>query len=211
MAGRDSLNRGSRLSGINVSGASGPLSLDNDSINELATSTAFFPDLDFTQSGYLYKKSNKKLHKQWQKRRCRIEDGHFWLSHSDEMIPPTKLSLLVSDCKPSADDPKSFDLWILALKREITRVKTKMLSAETPQANDRGGLDATSELFERKLCINKLRRLPGNTMCADCSTKEGCNKFVTLKHLITNILSPPLLLSSSPTSLICYQLFQMVD
>lgn len=91
-AGRDSMNRGSRLSGINMSGASIALSLDNDSLSELATSTAFFPDLDFTQSGYLYKKSNKKLHKQWQKRRCRIEDGHFWLSHSDVIILPARIN-----------------------------------------------------------------------------------------------------------------------
>lgn len=77
------MNLGCRLSGINLGNVNNALSMDNDPLNELATNTAFFPDLDFTQSGYLYKKSNKKLHKQWQKRRCRIEDGHFWLSHSD--------------------------------------------------------------------------------------------------------------------------------
>lgn len=82
-SGRDSVNLGSRLSGINLVNANSALLMENDPLSELATSTAFFPDLDFTQSGYLYKKSNKKLHKQWQKRRCRIEDGHFWLSHSD--------------------------------------------------------------------------------------------------------------------------------
>uniref|UniRef100_A0A915PJS0 Uncharacterized protein n=1 Tax=Setaria digitata TaxID=48799 RepID=A0A915PJS0_9BILA len=190
-SGRDSVNLGNRLSGVNLISASNALLLDNDSLSELATSTAFFPDLDFTQSGYLYKKSNKKLHKQWQKRRCRIEDGHFWLSHSDESAPPTKVNLLVSDCKPSTDDSKSFDLycrertyhlqadsetdakrWILALKREITRVKTKMLSAETPQGSEGDSSGLISESYERKMCVAKVRQLPGNSICADCSSKE---------------------------------------
>ncbi|VDN91236.1 unnamed protein product [Brugia pahangi] len=202
-SGRDSVNLGSRLSGINLVNASNALLNDNDPLNELATSTAFFPDLDFTQSGYLYKKSNKKLHKQWQKRRCRIEDGHFWLSHSDESAPPTKLSLLVSDCKPSTDDPKSFDLycrertyhlqadsetdakrWMLALKREITRVKAKMLSAETPQGNEGGSSGAISELYERKMCVAKVRKLPGNNVCADCSSKEDVQWLSNIGALV---------------------------
>ncbi|KAM3727659.1 ArfGAP with SH3 domain, ANK repeat and PH domain-containing protein [Dirofilaria immitis] len=202
-SGRDSVNLGSRLSGVNLISSSNTLLMDNDLLSELATSTAFFPDLDFTQSGYLYKKSNKKLHKQWQKRRCRIEDGHFWLSHSDESVPPTKLSLLVSDCKPSVDDPKSFDLycrertyhlqadsetdakrWILALKREITRVKTKMLSAETPQGNEGGGSGAISEAYQRKMCITKVRQLPGNSMCADCSSKEDVQWLSNIGALV---------------------------
>nr|CRZ22109.1 Bm8154 [Brugia malayi] len=202
-SGRDSVNLGSRLSGINLVNASSALLNDNDPLNELATSTAFFPDLDFTQSGYLYKKSNKKLHKQWQKRRCRIEDGHFWLSHSDESAPPTKLSLLVSDCKPSTDDPKSFDLycrertyhlqadsetdakrWMLALKREITRVKAKMLSAETPQGNEGGSSGAISELYERKMCVAKVRKLPGNNVCADCSSKEDVQWLSNIGALV---------------------------
>ncbi|EJD74934.1 GTP-ase activating protein for Arf containing protein [Loa loa] len=202
-SGRDSMNLGSRLSGINLISASSALLTDNDPLSELATSTAFFPDLDFTQSGYLYKKSNKKLHKQWQKRRCRIEDGHFWLSHSDESIPPTKLSLLVSDCKPSTDDPKTFDLycrertyhlqadsetdakrWMLALKREITRVKTKMLSAETPQGSEGGSSGAVSELYERKMCIAKVRQLPGNSICADCSSKEDVQWLSNIGALV---------------------------
>ncbi|VDO30144.1 unnamed protein product [Onchocerca flexuosa] len=202
-SGRDSLNIGNRLSGINLISANNALLMDNDSLSELATSTAFFPDLDFTQSGYLYKKSNKKLHKQWQKRRCRIEDGHFWLSHSDESIPPTKVSLLVSDCKPSVDDSKSFDLycrertyhlqadsetdakrWMLALKREITRVKTKMLSAETPQGNEGDTSGAISELYQRKMCIAKVRQLPGNNICADCSSKEDVQWLSNIGALV---------------------------
>ncbi|VDK76715.1 unnamed protein product [Litomosoides sigmodontis] len=238
-SGRDSMNLSSRLSSINLGSVNSALLMDNDPLNELATSTAFFPDLDFTQSGYLYKRSNKKLHKQWQKRRCRIEDGHFWLSHSDvvfcvycfffadrkifdmislgllfsahgeifyvllESVPPTKLSLLVSDCKPSADDPKSFDLycrertyhlqadsetdakrWMLALKREITRVKTKMLSAETPQEGEGSSSGAGSAMYERKMCVTKVRQLPGNGVCADCSSKEDVQWLSNIGALV---------------------------
>lgn len=62
---------------------------------------------------------------------------------------------------------------MLALKREITRVKTKMLSAETPQGNEGDTSGTISELYQRKMCIAKVRQLPGNNICADCSSKEG--------------------------------------
>lgn len=69
--------------------------------------------------------------------------------------------------------------WILALKREITRVKTKMLSAETPQGSEGNSSGDISELYERKLCIAKVRQLPGNSVCADCSSKEGLLFIIT--------------------------------
>lgn len=62
---------------------------------------------------------------------------------------------------------------MLALKREITRVKTKMLSAETPQGSESNSGGAVSAVYERKMCIAKVRQLPGNGVCADCSSKEG--------------------------------------
>lgn len=62
---------------------------------------------------------------------------------------------------------------MLALKREITRVKTKMLSAETPQGSEGNSGGAVSELCKRKMCIAKVRQLSGNNLCADCSSKEG--------------------------------------
>ncbi|VDO15859.1 unnamed protein product [Brugia timori] len=113
------------------------------------------------------------------------------------------MSLLVSDCKPSTDDPKSFDLycrertyhlqadsetdakrWMLALKREITRVKAKMLSAETPQGNEGGSSGAISELYERKMCVAKVRKLPGNNVCADCSSKEDVQWLSNIGALV---------------------------
>uniref|UniRef100_A0A183V977 Arf-GAP with coiled-coil, ANK repeat and PH domain-containing protein 2 n=1 Tax=Toxocara canis TaxID=6265 RepID=A0A183V977_TOXCA len=193
----DSCNRGSRLSGIGIGGGTSAVSVtfgslvgtDNESFSDYSTGPGSSSASELNLSGFLYKRSNKKLHKQWQKRRCRIFDGHFWLSHSDENIPPAKLDLLISDCKPSLDDPKTFDLycrdrtyhlqaesetdakrWMLALKQEIGRVKAKMLSAETPQSADEKVCSV--ERIERKLCVSALRRLPGNMECADCSSTE---------------------------------------
>uniref|UniRef100_A0A914ZD14 Uncharacterized protein n=1 Tax=Parascaris univalens TaxID=6257 RepID=A0A914ZD14_PARUN len=195
----ESYNRGSRLSGVGIVGGTSSASVglspltsnENESFNDYSPGQGSSSSPDFTFSGFLYKKSNKKLHKQWQKRRCRIFDGHFWLSHSDENVPPAKFDLLVSDCKPSSEDPKNFDLycrdrtyhlqaesetdakrWMVALKQEIGRVKAKMLSAETPQSAD-GEAVCAVERIERKLCVSALRRLPGNLECADCSSTEG--------------------------------------
>uniref|UniRef100_F1KRU5 Arf-GAP with SH3 domain, ANK repeat and PH domain-containing protein 1 n=1 Tax=Ascaris suum TaxID=6253 RepID=F1KRU5_ASCSU len=195
----ESYNRGSRLSGVGIVGGTSSATIglspltsnESESFNDYSPGQGSSSSPDFTFSGFLYKKSNKKLHKQWQKRRCRIFDGHFWLSHSDENVPPAKLDLLVSDCKPSLEDPKNFDLycrdrtyhlqaesetdakrWMMALKQEIGRVKAKMLSAETPQSAD-GEAVCSVERIERKLCVSALRRLPGNLECADCSSTEG--------------------------------------
>lgn len=87
----ESYNRGSRLSGVGIVGGTSSATIglspltsnESESFNDYSPGQGSSSSPDFTFSGFLYKKSNKKLHKQWQKRRCRIFDGHFWLSHSD--------------------------------------------------------------------------------------------------------------------------------
>uniref|UniRef100_A0A0N4ULP1 Arf-GAP with coiled-coil, ANK repeat and PH domain-containing protein 2 n=1 Tax=Dracunculus medinensis TaxID=318479 RepID=A0A0N4ULP1_DRAME len=163
---------------------------DNEGFCDFRGGSMVGKSIEWPHSGYLYKKSNKKIHKQWQKRRCRIQDGHFLLSHSDESLPPAKLNLLVSDCKPSADDAKAFDLycrdrtyhlqadteaeakkWMVALRQEISRLKTKMLTDDSIEDIER--ITATgTDCLERKLCVKAVRNLSGNKECADCSSSE---------------------------------------
>lgn len=97
--------------------------------------------------------------------------------------------------------------WMLALKREITRVKTKMLLAETPQENEKSGCGPPSELFERKLCINRIRQLPGNASCADCSSTEGLwKKFVPFRSVVFQMMTSIRFYQSDPQFLVYSQI-----
>lgn len=53
-----------------------------------------------TKTGYLSKKSDGKMRRVWQKRRCEVADGGFLsIYHSDESKPPTRLNLLTCQLK----------------------------------------------------------------------------------------------------------------
>lgn len=64
-----------------------------------------------TRSGHLLKKSEGKVRRVWQKRRCRVTaDGFLDICHADETKAPTRVNLLTCQIKPLADDRKGFDL-----------------------------------------------------------------------------------------------------
>ncbi|CAG0914358.1 unnamed protein product [Notodromas monacha] len=63
-----------------------------------------------TKVGYLLKKSEGKMRRVWQRRRCEVNEGFLFISHSDENKPPTKINLLTSQFKTVPDDERSFDL-----------------------------------------------------------------------------------------------------
>lgn len=64
-----------------------------------------------TKSGHLLKKSEGKVRRVWQKRRCRVTaDGFLDIYHADESKAPTRVNLLTCQIKPVADDKRSFDL-----------------------------------------------------------------------------------------------------
>uniref|UniRef100_A0A158QAB9 Arf-GAP domain-containing protein n=1 Tax=Enterobius vermicularis TaxID=51028 RepID=A0A158QAB9_ENTVE len=181
----ESYNRGSRISVADTYGGTSTSSLGLGSFPVADNESSQDPVSGFHNSsesssltGFLYKKSNKKLHKQWQKRRCKVQDGCFWLSHSDvrfrlfvffliifefknifESLAPAKLSLLVSDCKPSSEGPRMFDLYC--------RDRTYHLQAESEAE-----AKSNREWGEWKKCVLAVRNLPGNHECADCSSTE---------------------------------------
>lgn len=64
-----------------------------------------------TRSGHLLKKSEGKVRRVWQKRRCRVtSDGFLDIFHADETKPPTRVNLLTCQIKPVPDDKRGFDL-----------------------------------------------------------------------------------------------------
>lgn len=67
----------------------------------------------FRKSGYLLKKSEKKIAKikSWRRRKCEISDGYLFIYHSDETQEPTKLNLLTCQVKlVQGKETKCFDL-----------------------------------------------------------------------------------------------------
>jgi Arf-GAP with SH3 domain, ANK repeat and PH domain-containing protein len=64
-----------------------------------------------TRTGHLLKKSEGKVRRVWQKRRCRVTaDGFLDICHADESKPPTRVNLLTCQIKPVPDDKRGFDL-----------------------------------------------------------------------------------------------------
>ncbi|CAG0897517.1 unnamed protein product [Cyprideis torosa] len=135
------------------------------------------------KSGFLLKKSDGKMRRVWQKRRCQIQDGFLCISHSDGTKPPSRINLLTSQIKVHPEDKKCFDLvahnrtyhfqgedemsaasWISVL----TNCRESLLQ-ETFRENSRG--DGPIGEIQRQL-VREIHSLPGNDRCADCSSQN---------------------------------------
>ncbi|XP_069978931.1 arfGAP with SH3 domain, ANK repeat and PH domain-containing protein isoform X8 [Penaeus vannamei] len=133
--------------------------------------------------GYLYKKSEGKMRKVWQKRRCEVRDSILCIHHSDETKPPVTVPLLTCQVKASMDDRKCFDLvsynrtyhlmgedeveasaWMSVLLNSKEGALQKALCDDTP-----GPSPADSGFRElQQRIISYVRGLPGNNLCCDC-------------------------------------------
>lgn len=64
-----------------------------------------------TRTGHLLKKSEGKMRRVWQKRKCRVQaEGYLDICHADESKPPTRVNLLTCQIKLVPEDKRSFDL-----------------------------------------------------------------------------------------------------
>ncbi|XP_045133962.1 arfGAP with SH3 domain, ANK repeat and PH domain-containing protein-like isoform X2 [Portunus trituberculatus] len=136
-----------------------------------------------TKSGYLSKKSEGKMRKVWQRRRCDIRDSVLFIRHSDETKPPVTVPLLTCQVKRVGDDGRYFDLvsynrtyhlmaedeveadaWVSVLLNSKEGALQKALcdDAPGPSPPDSG----FRELQQR--IISYVRGLPSNTLCCDC-------------------------------------------
>ncbi|UYV60129.1 ASAP1 [Cordylochernes scorpioides] len=143
----------------------------------------------YTKSGHLLKKSDGKIKKVWQKRRCEIKDGFLYISHSDEAKPPTKLNLLTCQVKTIPEEKRYFDLvsynrtyhfqaedesemeaWLAVLLNS----KEGALRKAFDDSGHSGADDLNQSLLDlQQSIIRQVQKLPGNDRCVDCnSTKD---------------------------------------
>ncbi|XP_063000670.1 arf-GAP with SH3 domain, ANK repeat and PH domain-containing protein 2-like [Elgaria multicarinata webbii] len=147
------------------------------------------------RSGSLFKKSDG-LRRVWQKRKCTVRNGYLTISHSTLHRLPVKLNLLTCQVKPNVDDRKCFDLishnrtyhflaedeqectiWVSVLSNS----KEEALNMAFKQSQEREGCsmeDLTGAI------IKEIKRMPGNSMCCDCSAPDPAWLSINLGILI---------------------------
>ncbi|XP_023289045.1 arfGAP with SH3 domain, ANK repeat and PH domain-containing protein [Orussus abietinus] len=149
-----------------------------------------------TRSGHLLKKSEGKMRRVWQKRRCAVQaEGYLDICHADENKPPTRVNLLTCQIKLVPDDKRGFDLisynrtyhfqaedeadqraWMSVLvnckERALLRAFDASGKAEAGQGNP-------SLVELQQAVIRCVMRLPGNDQCCDCSSQNDATWLST--------------------------------
>ncbi|XP_057369503.1 arfGAP with SH3 domain, ANK repeat and PH domain-containing protein-like [Daphnia carinata] len=150
-----------------------------------------------SRTGFLLKKSEGKVRKVWQKRRCEVRaDGFLSIYHADETKPPTRVNLLTCQIKPvpSGEDRRCFDLisynrtyhfqteeedemtaWISVLVNSKEGALMKAFDD-----NGRHGPKVNQGFLElQQAIIRYILRLPGNDRCADCCSQNDATWLST--------------------------------
>ncbi|KRZ37102.1 Arf-GAP with SH3 domain, ANK repeat and PH domain-containing protein 1 [Trichinella pseudospiralis] len=137
--------------------------------------------------GYLLKRSKRKMHRMWYKRRCEIRDGFLYIWHENEAQAPIELNLLTCQIQPSADDERCFVVqsserkyefqaesensaneWLNLLKKAKKQLEQEAMSSE-----------ATSGERVQKVAMEKIKSLPGNDRCCDCTSSRDVSWLCT--------------------------------
>ncbi|KRX47123.1 Arf-GAP with SH3 domain, ANK repeat and PH domain-containing protein 1 [Trichinella murrelli] len=137
--------------------------------------------------GYLLKRSKRKMHRMWYKRRCEIRDGFLHIWHENEAQAPIELNLLTCQIQPSADDERCFIVqsserkyefqaesensaneWLNLLKKAKKQLEQEAMSSE-----------ATSGERVEKVAMEKIKSLPGNDRCCDCTSSRDVSWLCT--------------------------------
>ncbi|KAK6630328.1 hypothetical protein RUM44_004995 [Polyplax serrata] len=147
-----------------------------------------------TRSGHLFKKSEGKMRRVWQKRKCRVQaEGFLDIFHADESKPPTRVNLLTCQIKNVGDDKRCFDLisynrtyhfqaedesdqraWLSVL------VNCKDTALRRAFDDSGGKTNESSSLWELQQAIIRLvQRLPGNQACCDCNSMNDATWLST--------------------------------
>lgn len=139
-----------------------------------------------TRSGYLLKKSEGKVRRVWQKRRCRVTaEGFLDIFHADENKTPARVNLLTCQIKVAAEDKRAFDLvsynrtyhfqaedeseqraWTSVLINCKEGALMRAFHQQAGESNDSGH----SLLDLQRSIIRAVRAMPGNQVCADCGS-----------------------------------------
>lgn len=139
-----------------------------------------------SRSGYLLKKSEGKVRRVWQKRRCRVTaEGFLDIFHADENKTPARVNLLTCQIKVAAEDKRAFDLvsynrtyhfqaddeneqraWTSVLVNCKEGALMRAFHQQAGETNDSGH----SLLDLQRSIIRAVRAMPGNQVCADCGS-----------------------------------------
>lgn len=142
-----------------------------------------------TRTGHLLKKSEGKMRRVWQKRRCCVQaEGFLDICHADETKTPTRVNLLTCQIKMVPDDKRCFDLvsynrtyhfqaedendqraWMSVL---VNCKEGALFRAFDDGGKAAGGAgSANPSLLElQQAIIRHVQRLPSNDRCCDCNS-----------------------------------------
>ncbi|RZF46981.1 hypothetical protein LSTR_LSTR011844 [Laodelphax striatellus] len=142
-----------------------------------------------TRTGHLLKKSEGKMRRVWQKRRCCVQaEGFLDICHADETKPPTRVNLLTCQIKMVPDDKRCFDLvsclyhpvaedeadqraWMSVL---VNCKEGALFRAfdDSGKAAGSGGPGNPSLVELQQAIIRHVQRLPSNDRCCDCNSQN---------------------------------------
>ncbi|XP_049818196.1 arfGAP with SH3 domain, ANK repeat and PH domain-containing protein isoform X3 [Aethina tumida] len=149
-----------------------------------------------TKTGHLLKKSEGKMRRVWQKRKCRVQaDGYLDICHADESKPPTRVNLLTCQIKIVPDDKRGFDLisynrtyhfqaedeadqraWMSVL----INCKDMALMKAFDDSSKTGGDKVNHSFIELQQAIIKyIQKIPGNDRCCDCNSQNDATWLST--------------------------------
>ncbi|XP_075237348.1 arfGAP domain of ASAP isoform X2 [Lycorma delicatula] len=145
-----------------------------------------------TRTGHLLKKSEGKMRRVWQKRRCCVQaEGFLDICHADETKTPTRVNLLTCQIKLVPDDKRCFDLvsynrtyhfqaedendqraWMSVLVncKEGALLRAFDDSGRAAGGGAGGGNPSLLEL--QQAIIRHVQRLPSNDRCCDCNSQN---------------------------------------
>ncbi|XKL68849.1 hypothetical protein PGB90_006618 [Kerria lacca] len=147
-----------------------------------------------SRSGHLLKKSEGKMRRVWQKRKCCVQpEGFLDIFHADETKTPTRVNLLTCQIKMVADDKRSFDLVSYnrtyhfqaedeADQRAWLSVLVNCKEGALYRAfNNEGGraLGSSSLLDLQQAIISYIQKLPSNDRCCDCNSTNDATWLCT--------------------------------
>ncbi|XP_076261981.1 arfGAP domain of ASAP isoform X2 [Rhynchophorus ferrugineus] len=149
-----------------------------------------------TRTGYLFKKSEGKMRRVWQKRKCKVQaEGYLDICHADENKPPTRINLLTCQIKIVPDDKRCFDLisynrtyhfqtedesdqkaWMSVL----INCKDMALMKAFDDSGKSGGDKVNHSFIELQQAIIKyIQKIPGNDRCCDCNSQNDATWLST--------------------------------
>ncbi|XP_060537226.1 arfGAP with SH3 domain, ANK repeat and PH domain-containing protein [Cylas formicarius] len=149
-----------------------------------------------TRTGHLLKKSEGKMRRVWQKRKCRVQaEGYLEICHADESKAPTRVNLLTCQIKMVPDDKRGFDLisynrtyhfqaeddadqraWMSVL---INCKEMALMKAFDDSSKTDGDKVNHSFMELQQAIIKYIQKIPGNDRCCDCNSQNDATWLST--------------------------------